>query len=87
MPSKIFNAVKGSNWPLFTTVDHVRLHFDSDISVMIAIGGWGDTDGFATAAATECGRKRFARNVKTMIDATGADGLFFEKTALQCRTS
>ena len=41
---------------------------------MVAVGGWGDTAGFEIAAATEDGRKLFARNMKLMVDATGADG-------------
>ena len=41
---------------------------------MVAVGGWGDTAGFEIAAATEDARKLFARNVKIMVDATGADG-------------
>lgn len=41
---------------------------------MVAIGGWGDTEGFAVGAATESSRKLFAKNVKMMVDATGADG-------------
>ena len=40
---------------------------------MIAIGGWGDTIGFAVRTATEVTRKRFAHNVKLMVDAIGAD--------------
>ena len=42
---------------------------------MVAIGGWGDTDGFEVAARTESSRELFARNVKKMVDETGADGL------------
>ena len=41
---------------------------------MVAIGGWGDTDGFSKAAATQESRARFASNVKHMVDETGADG-------------
>ena len=40
---------------------------------MVAIGGWGDT-GFPMAAETESSRKLFAKNVKSMVDSTGADG-------------
>ena len=41
---------------------------------MVAIGGWGNTAGFEIASATESSRKLFAHNVKSMVDATGADG-------------
>jgi GH18 family chitinase len=43
---------------------------------MVAIGGWGDTEGFEEAARSEEGRRLFARNVKAMVDFTGADGKF-----------
>ena len=44
---------------------------------MVAIGGWGDTEGFSYAAATQYGRNLFAENVKKMVEATGADGKIF----------
>ena len=75
MQSERFNRDDVSEWPLFTTVDTVRPQFSKSTAVMVAIGGWGDTVGFSKAAATEHGRKRFARNVKAMISATGADGM------------
>jgi len=74
MRSESFNIDHAEKWPLFTTIDSVRSNFVHGTAVMVAVGGWGDTEGFATAAATEHGRKRFARNVKAMIDDTGADG-------------
>jgi GH18 family chitinase len=43
--------------------------------VQVAIGGWGNTDGFEQAARTEDSRRLFANNVKAMIDKTGADGV------------
>lgn len=41
---------------------------------MVAIGGWGDTEGFSEGARTEEGRKIFAGNVGRMVEAVGADG-------------
>lgn len=76
MPSSVFNKESPSSWPLFTTVDAVRTQFSKDTAIMIAIGGWGDTSGFSEAAASDASRKRFAQNVKAMVDYTGADGLF-----------
>lgn len=69
-----FNQVEPSSWPLFTTVETARSHFSDGTSIMVAIGGWGNTEGFEIAAATEATRKLFAHNVKLMVDATGADG-------------
>jgi GH18 family chitinase len=74
MQSSVFNEPHPSSWPLFTTVGAVRAQFAKDTAIMVAIGGWGDTEGFSKAAATDKSRKRFARNVKSMVDYTGADG-------------
>lgn len=75
MGSSLFNEAKPSAWPLFTTVDAVRPKFPSETSIMVAIGGWGDTDGFSKAAISEASRTIFATNIKAMIEDTGADGI------------
>jgi GH18 family chitinase len=74
MPSALFNEVRPSEWPLFTSVDDVRSKFAEGTKILIAIGGWGDTDGFSLAARSESSRKHFANNVKRMLEYTGADG-------------
>lgn len=74
MQSSVFNLPNPSGWPLFTTVEEVRAKFPPGTAVMVAIGGWGDTQGFSDAARTEEGRRLFARNVRAMVDDTGADG-------------
>lgn len=43
---------------------------------MVAIGGWGDTEGFSVAAKTVESRERFAKNVADMVKVTGADGMY-----------
>ncbi|CAL3965724.1 unnamed protein product [Diplocarpon coronariae] len=74
MQSSTFNQAKVSSWPFFTTVEEVRSKFKKGTSIMVAIGGWGDT-GFTEAARTDDSRKLFAKNVKAMVDYTGADGV------------
>ncbi|CAN9378149.1 unnamed protein product [Alternaria sp. RS040] len=75
MRSDTFNVPDQHEWPLFTSIDEVRPKFPAGTIIQIAIGGWGDTDGFSKAAKTEESRKLFASNVKAMLDATGADGI------------
>jgi hypothetical protein len=75
MRSDIFNDVNRTEWPLFTTVQDVRPKFAKDTVIQVAIGGWGDTAGFAKAAKSEQSRKLFAKNVKAMLVVTGADGV------------
>lgn len=74
MQSSIFNKPGLSEWPLFTTVETVRSQFPPKTAIMVAIGGWGDTQGFSEAAASDTSRRIFAQNVKAMVEHTGADG-------------
>lgn len=74
MSSSIFSVPGTSEWPLFTSVERVREKFPADTAVMIAIGGWGDTEGFSVAAANDDSRKLFAFNIQKMVNYTGADG-------------
>lgn len=74
MSSAAFNEAEPSSWPLFTTIDKARSQFAPGTAIMVAIGGWGDQDGFDVAAATDSSRKLFARNVERMVNATGAHG-------------
>ncbi|WYZ43764.1 hypothetical protein EsH8_VII_000200 [Colletotrichum jinshuiense] len=74
MNSDTFNK-DATEWPLFTTVDKVRTQFMPGTKVMVAIGGWGDTKGFDTAARTPESRTKWAKNVAEMVKATGADGI------------
>ena len=74
MRSDTFNTPEQDEWPLLTTIDEVGPKFADGTIIQVAIGGWGDTNGFSTAARTEESRKLFASNVKAMLDVTGADG-------------
>ncbi|TGJ85141.1 hypothetical protein E0Z10_g3666 [Xylaria hypoxylon] len=76
MNSNIFNQEENSaSWPIFMSVDEARSKFEPATKIMVAIGGWGDTGGFDTAARTEESRAIFARNVAAMVRDTGADGV------------
>lgn len=76
MRSEVFNVDETPDeFPLFTTVNAVRSSFSHNTKVMVAIGGWGDNKGFEEGAESESSRKRWARQVATMVDATGADGV------------
>lgn len=78
MRTSLFNELGGearTQWPLFTTVSHTRTRFAPGTKVLVAVGGWGDTDAFSIAARTDRSRKLFARNVAAMVTVTGADGV------------
>ncbi|KAI0466243.1 glycoside hydrolase family 18 protein [Xylaria cf. heliscus] len=76
MNSNTFNQEdRNPSWPIFISVDEARSKFDHGTKIMVAIGGWGDTSGFDTAARTKESRARFARNIADMVRDTGADGV------------
>lgn len=75
MRSDVFNVDKTpAEFPLFTSVAETRQKFNTNTKIMIAIGGWGDA-GFEEAARDDSSRKRWASQVKAMVDQTGADGI------------
>lgn len=77
--SEVFHSdelpTDAATYPLFMSVADVRAHFEPDTKVMVAVGGWGDSQGFEAAAANDESRKRWAGQVKNMVDLTGADGV------------
>ncbi|KAI1840309.1 hypothetical protein JX266_013486 [Neoarthrinium moseri] len=76
MQSSVFNEdTPDRSWPIFMSVAETRSKFAPSIKVMVAVGGWGDTQGFGVAARTAESRLRFARNVARMLNDTGADGV------------
>lgn len=77
MRSEVFNTPRQSDWPLFTPVADVRPKFPEGTKIVVAIGGWGNTEGFSQAAKTNESRRLFARNIQAMVDATGADGAWY----------
>lgn len=53
----------------------MRSRFSPGTKLMIAIGGWGDSSGFSTAAKDETSRNQYAKNVATMVNQLGFDGV------------
>lgn len=54
-------------------LDQIRGYFDQGTKICMAIGGWGDTSGFNTGAATPESRKAYAKNVADTMDRLGYD--------------
>ncbi|KAF4510449.1 hypothetical protein G6O67_002335 [Ophiocordyceps sinensis] len=76
MRSDVFNVGETpASFPLFTSIGETRRQFHPGTEVMVAIGGWGDSQGFEEAARSSQSRKRWARQVRAMINQTGADGV------------
>ena len=83
MASTTFNQAPPAVWPLFTSVSNIRSKFAQRVSVLVSIGGWGDTTGFSAAIVSDSARKTFAQNIKKMVDDTGADGKHIPLVYLQ----
>lgn len=57
----------------FMDLTKVRGLFDNGTKVCMAIGGWGDTEGFRAGAASNASRALFAQNIATTLDNLGYD--------------
>lgn len=53
----------------------MREQFGNDSKIIISVGGWTWTPPFANASANATARELFAKNVATMLEDTGADGV------------
>lgn len=74
-PSKLFNSDSPPSFKPFDSPENMRKRFGPDTKLMIAIGGWGDTAGFSDAAKDEKTRERYAKNVASMLESNGFDGV------------
>src|SRR4051812_17080677 len=72
--SSLFVGSGGIYTP-FEPVSTMRSRFDAGTKVLLALGGWGDTDGFSAGALTAKSRLQFAKNVAKTIDRLGFDGV------------
>ncbi|EKD16502.1 extracellular chitinase [Drepanopeziza brunnea f. sp. 'multigermtubi' MB_m1] len=63
------------NYTPFEPVETMRARFDPGVKILVAIGGWGDTEGFRKGAATEESRKDYAKNLVDMVNTLGFDGI------------
>ncbi|KAF5025492.1 hypothetical protein F66182_2397 [Fusarium sp. NRRL 66182] len=76
-PSSLFSEVGEDANPNdakpFQPIKNVRALFDHDIKVCLAIGGWGDNDGFGEGSKSDRTRENFARNVAAALDRFGFD--------------
>lgn len=73
-PSELITDPIGNYTP-FTSVQSIKEQFGDKTKVMISVGGWSWTAPFADAAANATSRSLFAKNVATMVQNTGADGV------------
>lgn len=71
----LFTQGSAPSFQPFEPVETMRKRFSPDTKVMIAIGGWGDTEGFSQGAKDDASREQFAKNVASVLDSNGFDGV------------
>lgn len=71
--SSLFASEPAGNYTPFMELSEVRALFDNSTKLCMAIGGWGDTEGFRLGAATEESRALYAKNIATTLDTLGYD--------------
>ncbi|OJJ84300.1 uncharacterized protein ASPGLDRAFT_47153 [Aspergillus glaucus CBS 516.65] len=73
--SDLFNSQSTPHYEPFEPVSTMRDRFSSDTKVLFAIGGWGDTEGFAAGAKDDTSRQQYAKNVAAVVKENGFDGV------------
>ncbi|KAI6251026.1 hypothetical protein HI914_00331 [Erysiphe necator] len=73
--SSLFTTSPPGQYQPFEDIPTIRSYFDPGTKVLIAIGGWADTQGFGQGAATDESRKLFAANIALLCDQYGFDGV------------
>lgn len=71
--SSIFASDPVGTYTPFKPISDVRAMFDNGTQVCLAIGGWGDTEGFRLGLATEESRSLYASNIASIMDTHGFD--------------
>lgn len=71
--SSLFASSPMGTYTPFMDLTEVRALFDNSTKVCMAIGGWGDTEGFRAGAASNASRALFAQNIATTLDNLGYD--------------
>lgn len=71
--SSLFTTDPVGQFTPFLPLTDVRAMFDNGTKVCMAIGGWGDTEGFRVGLASEESRSLYAKNIATTLDNLGYD--------------
>lgn len=71
--SSLFTTEPDGEYEPFMPLDEVRAMFDDGTKVCMAIGGWGDTDGFSKGAQNCTTQTLYAKSVAATLDRLGYD--------------
>ena len=81
--SSIFASDPVGTYTPFKPISDVRAMFDNRTQVCLAIGGWGDTEGFRQGLATEESRSLYASNIASIMDTHGFDCIDIDITSIR----
>lgn len=71
--SSLFASEPAGTYAPFKDLTSIRQMFDNGTKVCMAIGGWGDAEGFRAGLATNESRALYASNIATTLDTLGYD--------------
>lgn len=71
--SSLFTTDPVGEYTPFMNLTDIRAMFDNGTKVCMAIGGWGDAEGFRAGLASEESRTLYAKNIATTLDNLGYD--------------
>lgn len=71
--SSLFTTDPVGEYTPFMDLSEVRSMFDNGTKVCMAIGGWGDNEGFRVGAASEESRSLYASNIASTLNRLGYD--------------
>ncbi|GAA5956788.1 hypothetical protein JCM3765_005737 [Sporobolomyces pararoseus] len=75
LPDKNHNVKLSSDWSGDLLNRVVKYAHGNGSKVLIAIGGWTDSQYFSTAVATASTRKTFVSSIKSLVDKYNVDGV------------
>ncbi|KAL1954185.1 hypothetical protein VTO42DRAFT_1541 [Malbranchea cinnamomea] len=73
--STYFTTNPATPYEPFKPISEIRSMFSPDAKLLIAIGGWGDTQGLSLGATNKTTQELYARNVAEMLKTHGFDGV------------
>ena len=73
--SDLFNSESTPEYKPFESVKDMRARFEPDTKVLVALGGWGDTEGFGEGSKDDESREQYAKNVAAVVKDGGFDGV------------
>ncbi|EFX05142.1 glycoside hydrolase, family 18 [Grosmannia clavigera kw1407] len=73
--SSLFTTNPVGEYTPFKPLSEIRAMFDHDVTISMAVGGWGDLAGFRVGVASEESRALYASNIAATLNRLGYDGV------------